>query len=57
MGEEGATELGNKISGAIVMEWTKKSLRNIHEIVSMQVTYTGTVTMVGPQAEPADGSW
>lgn len=39
MGEEGATELGNKISGAVIMEGTKKSLRNIHEIVSTQVTY------------------
>ena len=42
-GEEDATELGNNVSGAITMEETKKSLRNIHNIVSMQVSYADTL--------------
>ena len=42
-GEEDATELGNKVSGAITMEETKKSLRNINNIVSMQVSYADTL--------------
>ena len=57
MGEEAAAELGNKVSGAMTMEETKKSLRNIHEIVSMQVSYADTLTLVGPHAGPADGGW
>jgi hypothetical protein len=57
MGKEGATELGNNsVSGAVTMEETKKSLRNIHKIVSMEVSYADTLTLVGPHAEPADGS-
>ena len=56
-GEEDATELGNKVGEAITMEETKKSLRNIHNIVSMQVSYTDALILVVPHAVPADGSW
>lgn len=39
MGEKSATELvNNSVSGAVTMEETKKSLRNIHKIVSMDVS-------------------
>jgi hypothetical protein len=55
MGQEGARELGNSsVSGAVTMEETKKSLRNIHKIVSMEVSYADTLTLVGPHAEPVD---
>ena len=57
MGKEGATELGNSsVSGGMTMEETKKSLRNIHKIVSMEVSYADTLILVGPHIEPADRS-
>ena len=51
IGQKGTTEL---------MEETvsKKSLRDIHKIVSMDVSYADTMTpltLVGPHTEPADG--
>ena len=55
-GEQDAMELGNKVSGAMTMEETKKSLRNIHNIVSMQVSYTNALILVVPHTVPADRS-
>jgi hypothetical protein len=56
-GEEDARELGNKASGAMTMEETTKSLKNIQNIVSMQVSYADMLVLVSPHAVPADGSW